>query len=524
MPEANDQKLYPTVTVVVLNYNSQVHLRDNLDSLTQLDYPPDRVELLLADNASDDGSPDWVAAHYPNVRITRNDSNLGFAAGNNMGAQAARGEWVVFLNPDTRVAPNWLSELIRPTRCDPEIICVASKMLSWEGAKIDFADAAINFMGWGCQPGYGSSRINEFNQTKDLLFACGGALLIKRQEFLRAGGFDPAFYAYYEDVDLGWRLWLMGHRVVFAPHAVVYHRHHGSWNAVSDIKRWVLSERNTLFTIIKNYDDQNLAQVLPAALLLVMQRAYLDIQPSLKAQGVSRVGPIAAAYGLRYYFGQVRQLLQRRAYRQLWRRAWDTAWQRLHAPRISTVRSNVLLADGRCEVPTIVFSRLMAGRDVQLAWPQLQGTRDAVQSLRTRSDQQIFPLFQWALTSNFGDAQFIQAMQQVIARFGLEQVFATAGPSRSIGPELISYSREVSQMLLHVMDRILTVSEVPIEQLRLGGPSPELVSRVPRAGMVALAEINRLLWSLPVAPFADVLKWLADGCHKILDSLESAHD
>jgi GT2 family glycosyltransferase len=278
-----DRSQYPTVTVVVLNYNSLVHLHDNLDSLMQLDYPPDQVELLLADNASSDGSPEWVTAHYPIVRIVRNSSNLGFAAGNNRGAQAARGEWIAFLNPDTRVAPNWLSELIEPALRDPEVMCVASKMLSWDGATIDFGDAAINFMGWGCQPGYGSPRINEFDQPKELLFACGGALLIKRQVFLQAGGFDPDYYAYYEDVDLGWRLWLLGHKIAFAPHAIVYHRHHGSWDAVSSLKRWVLSERNTLFTIIKNYDDQNLARILPAALLLVMQRAYLDIRPDLGA-------------------------------------------------------------------------------------------------------------------------------------------------------------------------------------------------------------------------------------------------
>ncbi len=523
MPVANDQEYYPTVTVVILNYNSQVHLRDNLDSLLQLDYPSDRLELLLADNASSDGSPAWVAAHYPGVRIALNGSNLGFAAGNNLGAQAARGEWVAFLNPDTRVAPSWLSELIQPVLRDPEVVCVASKMLSWDGAKIDFADAAINFMGWGCQPGYGSSRVAEFNRPKDLLFACGGALLIKRREFLRAGGFDRAFYAYYEDVDLGWRLWLMGYKIVFAPRAVVYHRHHGSWDAVSEIKRWVLSERNTLFTIIKNYDDQNLAQVLPAALLLVLQRAYLDVRPNLEALGVPLVGSSGAAYGLRYYFGQVRGLLRRHAYRQLWRHARDEVRHRLHARRVAVVRSGMPSADSRCEVPTYAFSRLLAGRDVRLAWPQLLGTREAVQALRVRPDRQIFPVFQWALTSNFGDAQFIQAMQQVIARFGLAQVFATDGPARSIGPELIDYSCEVSRTLLQVMDRILTVSEVPAEQLRLGGPLPEPVSRVPIAAVVALAEMNRLLWSLPAAPFADVLKWLAAGCHKILASLESAH-
>ena len=179
---------YPTISVVVLNYNSLAHLQYNLESLQQSDYPRDHLEIVLADNGSTDGSLDWVAAHYPTVRIVRNGANLGFAEGNTVGARAARGEWVAFLNPDTRVKPDWLTELIQLTLHNPDVVCVASRMLTWDGEAIDFADAALNFMGWGCQPGYGSRRLSDFERDKELLFACGGAMLIKRQVFLDAGG------------------------------------------------------------------------------------------------------------------------------------------------------------------------------------------------------------------------------------------------------------------------------------------------------------------------------------------------
>jgi GT2 family glycosyltransferase len=115
--------------------------------------------------------------------------------------------------------------------------------------------------------------------SRPFLFACGGAMLIRRDLFLEVGGFDPDYFAYFEDVDLGWRLWLLGHRVVYAPRAVVYHRHHGSWQTVNDAKKWLLAERNTLYTIVKNYEDDHLARILPAALLLILQRAFLDIRP-----------------------------------------------------------------------------------------------------------------------------------------------------------------------------------------------------------------------------------------------------
>src|SRR5512137_1405591 len=110
---------HPTISVIVLNYNSLDHLPANLASLERLDYPREQIEIVLADNNSTDGSLNWVTEHHATVRIVQNGTNLGFAAGNTAGAQSARGEWVAFLNPDTRVEPNWLTELIRPALRDP---------------------------------------------------------------------------------------------------------------------------------------------------------------------------------------------------------------------------------------------------------------------------------------------------------------------------------------------------------------------------------------------------------------------
>ena len=145
---------YPTITIIVLSYNSQPHLATCFGALAALDYPTERLELMLVDNASTDESATWTQTQYPAVKIVQTGDNLGFAGGNNAGAAAAAGEYIVILNPDTRVAPSWLRELIQPLMEDDPPTAVASKVLSWEGQQIDFADAAINFMGWGCQPGF----------------------------------------------------------------------------------------------------------------------------------------------------------------------------------------------------------------------------------------------------------------------------------------------------------------------------------------------------------------------------------
>jgi GT2 family glycosyltransferase len=517
---------YPTISIIVLNYNSLMHLRDCLDSLLRLDYRPDRLEVLLADNASSDRSVEWVTAHYPIVRIVQNGSNLGFAGGNNAAAKAARGDWVAFLNPDTRVEPNWLSELIQPALRDPDIVCVASKMLTWDGAAIDFADAAINFMGWGCQPGFGSRDLSQADREKDLLFACGGALLIERQTFLDAGGFDADYFAYFEDVDLGWRLWLQGQRVAYAPRAVVYHRHHGSWESVSDLKRWRLAERNTLFTAIKNYDDDSLARVLPAALLLLVQRAYLDVRPDPAVFG-DRLGA-GRVYGVRYYLDQLWGLLRRGRFDQVWART-RAELQRRTARRASRSAPAVVPASscrypdgamarpaaGAIDLPAIALSRLAAGRAVRRAWGELQVKRAALQDQRMRRDCEIFPLFQWALVSNFGDEAFIRAMQVAIARFGLRDLFE-APAAQPLDRAVRELSARVSRQLLAVIDRAFVLSGVAEDRFQVGGPAPEEHYHVPVVCVSMLADLHRALWTLPDAPLPDVLTSLAATCDKIL--------
>jgi GT2 family glycosyltransferase len=520
------QQEKPLVSVIVLNYNGLEHLPHNLDALLQQDYPSEQIEVLLVDNASTDGSVEWVAAHFPSVRILRNETNLGFAAGNMAGARAARGEWIAFLNPDTRAAPNWLSELIQPALRDPGVIAIASRMLSWDGNTIDFADAAMNFMGWGCQPGYGSPRLHDFQQDKYVLFACGGAMLVKRRVFLEVGGFDPDFFAYSEDVDLGWRLWLMGHKVALAASAVVHHRHHGTWANVSDAKRWVLAERNALYTIIKNYSDANLVRILPAALLLMLQRAFLDVRPAPDLfEGVIIV-PDAPAFDARYYFDRARQMLRQRTYREFIRRTIEEVerrWQRMRAPISRPTRSWARPIDGHFEVPTVALSRLIAGREALRTLPTLLYKRQAIQSARKRSDQQVFPLFRWALLSNFDDDAFIHAMRHVVSRFGLADIFAERSGSPTLDRDVSELSSMASRLLLEVMDRIFTASSVPEAHFRLDGPQPPAVSRIPFDSVAMLVEANRLLWLLPRAPLDDVLSYLADGCRQILDSVTPAH-
>jgi GT2 family glycosyltransferase len=496
---------------LVLSYNSRKHLQANLDSLLALDYPSGRLEIILVDNASSDGSADWVRQTYPAVRVVETGANLGFAGGNNAGAQAASHPWLAILNPDTRVTPGWLRALTAPLAAHPEAVCIASKMLAWDGESIDFADAAINFMGWGCQPGLGSRQLAAFDEGKDLLFACGGAMLIRREVFLEMGGFDEAYMAFFEDVDLGWRLWLRGYQVRFAPEAVVYHRHHGSWDGVASPRIWLLAERNTLFTLIKNYDDDHLARVLPAALLLLLQRSWLDVNAD-PAVFQTPAAPDGTLFGWRYYVGQAIELVRGGEWRALWRRTREEVGRRRslslpQADMASTGSAFVGGEDGRYPVPAICLSRLLAGREVLGQWAALAEKRRQVQASRRRTDTEVFPLFRWELVSNFGDERFIRAMNHAAQRFRLDEMFA--GETPPVPEEVRALSDRVAMLLFRVMDTAVQQSKIPTTPFSVGAETPpEETYLLPEPAVALLAEVNTLLWTLPERPLAEMLGWL----------------
>jgi len=263
------------VTIVVVNLDGADLLPPCLDSLRQLDYAGER-QLIVVDNGSTDGSLELLNDRYPEATVLAQDHNTGFAGAVNQGARAGTGTYLALLNNDMRVDPSWLRELVNGVGPATRTVCVAGLITSDDGTTVDFADASLSFNGRGDQPGFGSpsSVVNDAD-ARELLFACGGSLLIDRRVFLDVGGFDETYFAYLEDVDLGWRLNLLGYQVVLAPGARSFHLHHGTADRFPRYQRELLIERNALATVIKNYDDAHLAEVLVPALLLLAKRGVL---------------------------------------------------------------------------------------------------------------------------------------------------------------------------------------------------------------------------------------------------------
>lgn len=392
--------------MVVLNWNGRSHLQGSLGSLEKLDYPSELLELILVDNGSEDGSLEFAAASHPRWRVLSQPRNLGFAAANNLGTEAATGDWVGFFNNDMRAEPDWLRTLLTGLDECPGAACLASRILSWDGAKVDFAGGSVNYQGHGNQPAFGHPAGDTPQESRRLLFACGGAMLVRRDVFKAAGGFDPAFFAYFEDVDLGWRLNLLGHDVWFAAAATAFHHHHSTGGRIAPHRLRVLYERNALFTIYKNLDDANLAAALPAALLLLNERALLlsgvdREQFQFGTPALPTRPPVDAAPQV----GGLRQ-----AARGLRRR--------LAAPAAPT---------GAMPVEPIALSHYVALSEFAHSLSSLSQRRQQIQLKRVRSDAEIIHLAGDLLYPNWMDERYLRFYDWLNRVQGLDQRFGGAG-------------------------------------------------------------------------------------------------
>lgn len=265
----------PSVSIVMVNLNGRHHFAELFETLRALDYPSDLLELVMVDNASVDGSVQWLDQHAEDVRVVCCRQNHGFAGGVNAGVEASAGEILVLLNTDMRVEPRWLRELVAPiTRGEAE--CTSSMTLSWDGKEVNFGGSAMNFHGIGWQVGMGDTDIDRYRRPTETLFACGGSMAIRRDVYEDAGRLDEDFFAYYEDVDLGFRLWVLGYRILYVPSSVAYHHHMSTSRRIDVHKIRLLQVRNPLWLIYKNYAETTLNRVLPAAMLVHQKRmAYV---------------------------------------------------------------------------------------------------------------------------------------------------------------------------------------------------------------------------------------------------------
>jgi len=247
----------PFVSVVTVNYNGKEFLNGLLQSLDAVDYPKERMEVILVDNGSSDGSVEFIKQNFPGVKIIPNSKN-SYASGNNLGIKAVKGDYLALINNDTIVDKQWLSGIISYAEQDGTIGAIGSKIL--------FMDKRLQSLGHKQLPGFywtdigfGEPDKQEYSVIKEAESICGCCVIFKKKCLDQVGLLDEDFSMYLEDVDISLRCRKNGWKLFIYPQSAIYHQLHGSIKTEEKAKYF--QEINRLVLIAKHWPDQ-----LPAAL------------------------------------------------------------------------------------------------------------------------------------------------------------------------------------------------------------------------------------------------------------------
>jgi len=313
-------------SVIILSWNGMKYLEDCLNAVLAQDYPD--FEVIVVDNGSTDASPDFVSAHYPQVRLIRNKYNLGFAAGNNVGLKAAMGDVLILLNQDTIVRPGWMKALVGTLK--KETVGIAGcKILYPDGRTIQHAGGWIEWpLGLTFHYGQGEQDMGQWDTPRQVDYVTAAAMAFRRDVLERVGFLDEEFWpGYFEDTDFCLRARKMGYEVWYTPDAVLTHVESASHT--DQVFMWQAHHRGRMRLVLKHLPpDQFLSQFVQAEELHQPEvigvfgsrplcRAYMD--------AILEAPPI-----LRHYWQAdsvtIKEVI--RGLQHLHSRAWDKDWRR----------------------------------------------------------------------------------------------------------------------------------------------------------------------------------------------------
>lgn len=264
----------PVVSVIIPHLQGEEILLRCLRSIfQQVGSPP--FEVVVVDNASTDGSVPEAKRRFPSIRVVCVATNRGYAGGCNLGIRASQAPFVLLLNNDTILAPNLLAELLKVALHNPQVAAIQPKIRSISRKdEFDYAGAAGGFMDIFGFP-FARGRLfftiekdyGQYDRQDEIFWASGTCTLLRRTALEAAGLLDESFFAHMEEIDLNWRLHLLGYRVLYAPSAVVFHDA-GTTLRPESPRKILLNHRNSLLMLLKNYRASTLSWIFPIRLML----------------------------------------------------------------------------------------------------------------------------------------------------------------------------------------------------------------------------------------------------------------
>jgi GT2 family glycosyltransferase len=261
----------PPVSIIIVHYRGYKILHGCIESILKTTYR--NYEIVIVDNGCDDGSIQNIWREYASrIKLIHSDINLGFVKGNNLALQQITSKYVVLLNNDTQVDPNWLHILVDTAEKDSSVAAIAPKLLSLSDPKyFEYSGASggmLDVYGVPLCRGRVFDLIEEdrgqYNSTIEIFWASGAAFFARTDVVKALGMFDELLYAHMEEIDLCWRMQLAGYKVVCNPDSTVFHLGGGT-----ELERkFYLKQRNNLIMLLKNYSLPNLLKYFPARILL----------------------------------------------------------------------------------------------------------------------------------------------------------------------------------------------------------------------------------------------------------------
>src|SRR5438445_4153730 len=253
----------PLISIIILNYNAGELLLNCVQSVLSSNYK--NFEIIVVDNASTDHSHNKCKEKFSKIQLIENKQNLGYCEGNNVGIRQAKGDFIVILNPDTKVEPNWLEELLKGYNKYGEGL-YQPKILAFENQVFESAGNMLHLFGFGYPKGRGSKDTGQFDLPAPIGYACGACLFTSTNILKKIGFFDPFLFLYHDDLDLGWRAAQLGIQSYYIPSAIIYH--FASYNLKWSAKKFFWLERNRHYCLLTHYSKKTFYKILPSLIIV----------------------------------------------------------------------------------------------------------------------------------------------------------------------------------------------------------------------------------------------------------------
>ena len=274
--EPNDEN--PLVSIIILNYNAGNLLEECINSIYQSYYK--NYEIIVVDNDSKDQSHVQCKEKFPLINLIENKKNLGYCEGNNIGIRSCKGNFIIILNPDTIVDPNWINELLTAYKKFGEGIYQPKFLTTDNESIIQSTGNMIQLFGFGYSRNKGDQDQNQFPNIEIINYASGTCLFTSKQIFTKLDLFDSFLFAYHDDLDFCWRARMQGIQSFYVPTSIVFHPSEGFSFKWSNFKFFLL-ERNRLYCLFTHYSHSTILKFLPSLIIVDIAVSFFYIKNGL---------------------------------------------------------------------------------------------------------------------------------------------------------------------------------------------------------------------------------------------------